>query len=411
MANTAVATLMEAAFNLKSLPAQLMKHSAVLRELADGDEDGNVGALFDYNPHRIQHALTFVKTGEIIPSALSVLARLQLRPATPAARKRMLRLPGEPIPNEFQLLREVIHQELMLRPAKDARRAALWAACQTQSLLLLWSQEREKYEQERDADAWWDVRQALVVKDASPKVATHLALLCAERGALASLCLWVRWGGVDPSAADNQALRKAARNGHLGVVQYLCALPLVRGVDPGAADNKALRWAAAGGYLPVVQYLCALPPARGVDPGAPDNEVLWEAARYGHLPVVQYLCALPPARGVDPGANDNAALRWAAEHGHLPVVQYLCALPPACGVDPGALHNDALQGAAANGHLDVVQFLCALPLARGVDPGANDNDALKWAALHEYLDIVQYLCALDPARGVDPSARHNDALQ
>lgn len=326
----------------------------MLCELLDEGGDGNVGALFDFNADRIQDALTFVKTGKIIPRALSVLARLQLKPATPAARKRMLRLPGEDVSNEFQLLQEVVHQELMLRPVEDTHRAALWKACQAQPLLLLWPREREKYGHHKHADAWWKVRQALIMKDTSLAVATYRAQSCAERGALASLRLWVQWGGVDPSIHDNHAFWRAALNGHLKVVQYLCALPPACGVDPGARDNVALRWAAIRGHLPMVQYLCTLDSTRGVNPSANDNNALQRSAANGHLDVVRYLCALDPSRGVDPSAGNNLALQLAVKYGHLDVVEFLYAPDPVRGVD-----NMLLRLAEECGQQNIARFFRA----------------------------------------------------
>ena len=69
--------------------------------------------------------------------------------------------------------------------------------------------------------------------------------------------------GIDPAAEDNDALRWAAGEGHLTVVQYLVSLvPQFPRIDPAAGDNLALRWAAENGHLTVVKVRLCLPSDR-----------------------------------------------------------------------------------------------------------------------------------------------------
>ncbi len=119
---------------------------------------------------------------------------------------------------------------------------------------------------------------------------------------------------VDPSARNNEAIRVAARYGHLAVVNRLLAHDRV---DPTADDNVAIRLAARYGHLAVVDRLLA---HDGVDPTAVDNAAIRSAALNGHLAVVNRLLEDPR---VDPSARDNFAIIWAARMRHLDVVSSL----------------------------------------------------------------------------------------
>jgi hypothetical protein len=153
---------------------------------------------------------------------------------------------------------------------------------------------------------------------------------------------------------------------------------LDHGVDPSADDNYAIRLAAANGQLGVVNRL--LEDAR-VDPSASDNYALIQAAKNGYLDVVNRLLVHP---NVDPSARDNEAIIWAAENGHLDVVNRLLDH----GVDPSASDNYAILFAATNGQLGVVNRL--LEDAR-VDPSADNNYAIRLAARHGHLAVVSSL--------------------
>jgi ankyrin repeat protein len=55
-----------------------------------------------------------------------------------------------------------------------------------------------------------------------------------------------------------------------------------------ARDDEALRRAAANGHLETVEYLVE----SGANVSARDNEALWMATRNGHRDVVEYLIAV-----------------------------------------------------------------------------------------------------------------------
>ena len=90
--------------------------------------------------------------------------------------------------------------------------------------------------------------------------------------------------GIDPSVDNNLAVRDAAHNGHLVVVEFLLK---DRRIDP-SAHNQAIREAVDNGHTAVVELL--LKDTR-VDPSADDNDASVLATRYGHTEVVNLLKA------------------------------------------------------------------------------------------------------------------------
>jgi ankyrin repeat protein len=136
----------------------------------------------------------------------------------------------------------------------------------------------------------------------------------AENGHVDVVDCLLRHAMFDPSADNNRAIRLAAENGHLAVVERLLR---DERVDPSARDNFVVRWAAENGHLAVVDRLLQ---DKRVDPSANDNVAVGLAAKNGHLAVVERL--LQDER-VDPSTRDNWAIEWAAENGHVAVVERL----------------------------------------------------------------------------------------
>jgi ankyrin repeat protein len=181
--------------------------------------------------------------------------------------------------------------------------------------------------------------------------------------------------GADIHADDNAALRLAASEGHLPVVEYL----VEQGANVYAYYDSALRMAARKGHLPVVEYLIE----HDADIHAGNDSALRYAAENGHLPVVEYLVE----HGANIHAKDDEALRWAAENGRFPVVEYLVEHD----ADIHARNDYALRYAAENGHLPVVEYL----VEHDADIHADDDHALRWAVLREHLPVVEYLVEHD----------------
>jgi hypothetical protein len=142
---------------------------------------------------------------------------------------------------------------------------------------------------------------------------------------------------------------------HLFCWKYRCQYLSLE--DVRKWNNWALRWAAGDGHLPVVQNLCEKFQLTIQDVRSNHNEALREAAFYGHLPVVQYLCEKFQLTIQDVLSYKNEALRWAALNGHLPIVQYLCEKFQLTLEDVRSCDNYALRRAAEIGHLPVVQYL------------------------------------------------------
>ena len=179
------------------------------------------------------------------------------------------------------------------------------------------------------------------------------------------------------------ALHKAARGGHLQVIQVLVS----SGADVNMKNkfgNTALHIAAHEGHLQVVQHLLS----SGADVNMKDNDgdtALHMAARGGQLQVIQVLVS----SGADVNMKDNdgdTALHTAAREGNLQVIQVLVS--SGADVDmKDKFGNTALHMAAHEGHLQVVQHL----LSSGADFNVKSNygsTALHWAAREGHLQVV-----------------------
>ena len=129
--------------------------------------------------------------------------------------------------------------------------------------------------------------------------------------------------------------------------------------------NTAMAKAAKGGHMEIVQYLIDKKGANHF------NWAMELAALGGHLDIIKYLID-------EKGANEfNEALGWAALGGHLDIVKYLID-------EKGADNFNSAMLEAARGHLDIVQYL--------IEKGADDfNRAITRASLGGHPEIVKYL--------------------
>lgn len=128
-------------------------------------------------------------------------------------------------------------------------------------------------------------------------------------------------GREDPSAGDNEAIRKASMYGFADVVVALLADARV---DPAANFQDSLLWAAGEGHADVVRLLLAddrVDPSF-VSPIVDDNPLQW-ASENGHADVVALLLA------DDRVQADPVALAYARQHGHGDVVELFEPAQPA----------------------------------------------------------------------------------
>ncbi|KUF82827.1 hypothetical protein AM587_10011823 [Phytophthora nicotianae] len=231
------------------------------------------------------------------------------------------------------------------------------------------------------------------------------------------------------------ALRSAARDGHLAVVQYLAE---DCGVDVNATDSNgdtALMEAASSGKVEVVRYLANqchadvnvknwdgetaftrtgsievvryLAEECGVDVSATEENAkaaLMNASLTGNIEIVRYLIE---ECGADAHATDESgrtALIQACCLGKIRVVKYLIEK---CGVNVNAqdsFGHTAVMKAAGSGAIDVVRYLAEKCGADMNSRNTTGYTALMEAAMNEKTDIVRYLVE---QWGADANARSN----
>ena len=115
--------------------------------------------------------------------------------------------------------------------------------------------------------------------------------------------------GANINTMDNYAFSMAAKNGHLGVVEYLVDNNYFKTNDL-YYDSKC---AAQNGHLEIIEFLCRKYGVNLFGDGA-----LQGAAKGGHLNIVKFLYE----QNIDVSTGDSA-LGIAAKNNHLEVVRFL----------------------------------------------------------------------------------------
>jgi ankyrin repeat protein len=147
--------------------------------------------------------------------------------------------------------------------------------------------------------------------------------------------------GLQPTAQSNLALRYAARNGYLSIVDRLLQIPKVLEFENNVfgifykrylnfktlhVDLNSLEGAATNGHINIVNRLLQIP---GVfkNASASNNYALRKAAKHGHEAVVKRLLEIP---GVKKHINDllntqpkETAIAYAFEGKHFNIVELL----------------------------------------------------------------------------------------
>ena len=224
-----------------------------------------------------------------------------------------------------------------------------------------------------------------------------------------------------PSVVGESALHKAAKRGHLELVDLL----VKKGCNVDAADKDgktALHKAAERGHLELVDLLVE----KGCNVDAADKDgktVLHLSVENCHFGIIEYLfekshfsvIELLVKKGCNKDAADKdgkTALHKAAERGHLELVDLL--VKKGCNVDAADKDGKtALHKADEGGHLELVDLL----VKKGCNVDAADKDgktALHKAAERGHLEFVDLLvkkgCNVDAVDKDGKTALHK-ALQ
>ena len=152
-----------------------------------------------------------------------------------------------------------------------------------------------------------------------------------------------------------------------------------KGVDPSDANNGAIRLASENGYIEIVKLLLE---DKRVDPSDDDNYAIRRASDNGHLEVVELLLQ---DKRVDPSDWDSLAIKLASMDGHLEVVKLLLQ---DSRVDPSDRNNYAIGIASNNGHSEVVELLLQ---DKRVDPSDRNNAAIRHASIGGHSEVVKLL--------------------
>jgi hypothetical protein len=147
------------------------------------------------------------------------------------------------------------------------------------------------------------------------------------------------------------------------------------GVDPSARDNYAIRKASLEGHTDEVRLLLQ---DERVDPSDLRNQAIIIASRKGHTEIVRLL--LQDGR-VDPSDQHNRSIRLASWNGHIEIVRLLLQDER---VNPADQENDAILEATP----EIVRLLLQ---DERVDPSDQDNRAIKKALRKGYTEIVKLL--------------------
>ncbi len=173
----------------------------------------------------------------------------------------------------------------------------------------------------------------------------------------------------------NHAVRLAARNDHVAVVQILLEWvgPYGSRVDPTEFCNRALQYAAEGGHVDVVRLLLRWVGSgnlkgKCIDPDACYHDSpLWYAARNNHAEVIRVLLdwvgqGKLKGRRLDPNGFSRSVIQIAVHSGHVEAVRvYLDWVGKGVlegkRVDPTEANNLMVREAALNGNAEIVRVL------------------------------------------------------
>lgn len=175
--------------------------------------------------------------------------------------------------------------------------------------------------------------------------------------------------------AQLAAVKTSARHGRLDVLKFVMSAilrePFSRELfaHPYIAHwaTRVLRRAARNGHVAVVQFLLDEFSAHGIvvtmeHMRMDKNKALWMTAKRGHVDVLRCMVHFFEAQGTpftieDVRFKHNKALRSAAGKGHVDVVRFLVEHFRLDMGDVSAKNNEALHSCIKNGHVDTTKFL------------------------------------------------------
>lgn len=252
----------------------------------------------------------------------------------------------------------------------------------------------------------------------SPGALSNEALCRATRNGhlrVVQYLMTIEDASINIADQQNGAVIEAAAGGHVDILRYFVEQKTAGNakfarLDFAAQDNLAVRRAAGEGRLEVVQLLlsgrCGL-----VDPSAMESEALLLAAGNGHAAVVAYLLqcrAQGGYAGIDPAAQNNRAVIDAAANGHVEVLRMLLQRDATGAhiyprMDAAAQNNRAVVEAATNGRAAALEFLLQQRdddgdgenrgefVFPGISPEAQAHQALVNAVLNRRVDCIRLL--------------------
>lgn len=193
-----------------------------------------------------------------------------------------------------------------------------------------------------------------------------------------------------------QFLFQASKCGKVGIVKLM----LDKGVDPSANNQIALKKASENGHLQIVKLLLK---DKRVDPSISFNYPLFSAVKYNHYKVVKLL--LEDER-VDPASYYNCIIIEASRNGYHKIVKLLleyfslkflnvnnlnCEMlfdSYKKMVDPSACNNEAIISASKYGNYKVVKLLLG---DKRVNPADRNNEAIRVAYKNKHYKVVELL--------------------
>lgn len=172
--------------------------------------------------------------------------------------------------------------------------------------------------------------------------------------------------GANPNENESEALRLAAKNGHVECVRLLILFS-----DPKSASSYALRWAARNGHAECVRLLIPVS-----NPEACGSMPLCVAAEKGHAECVRLLI---PVSNHPKDISD--ALSWAARYDRTECVKLLIS---AAAANPAVDHLPAICWAIEYGSVESLMLLISNPaILNACDPAnARQIDSILSAAFN-----------------------------